>query len=240
MGFSVAQVNDFITSGRPTAELQSILDNLEARGLREFVKVDICKTFDINTLTLVFISYLVAFGVIFFIKKNMENFPQALMWGVIAQLGYFVLTLQGMFFRGIFLWEIFIPLIGLWFVLIKPGVASVSFLLIYDVWVIIKNLEIKNLDSADMQKLLMLHVFLKGFAILFLIGGLIEFNKKTDILTENSKGNPSEGPKDSLPKQEMNIKTGEKICPKCGSLNSDKAFRCKNEDCLEKLPVFLK
>ncbi len=40
MGFTVAQVHDFITSGRPTAELQSILDNLEARGLREFVKVD--------------------------------------------------------------------------------------------------------------------------------------------------------------------------------------------------------
>jgi histidyl-tRNA synthetase len=40
LGFSVAQVNEFIQSGRPTVELQSILDNLEARGLREFVKVD--------------------------------------------------------------------------------------------------------------------------------------------------------------------------------------------------------
>jgi len=40
MGFTVARVHDFIKSGRPTAELQAILDNLEARGLREFVKVD--------------------------------------------------------------------------------------------------------------------------------------------------------------------------------------------------------
>jgi histidyl-tRNA synthetase len=40
MGFSVAGVNEFIKSGKPTAELQSILDNLTARGLRDFVKVD--------------------------------------------------------------------------------------------------------------------------------------------------------------------------------------------------------
>ena len=40
MGFSLAQVNAFIQSGKPTAELQAILDNLEARGLREFVKID--------------------------------------------------------------------------------------------------------------------------------------------------------------------------------------------------------
>ena len=40
MGFSLAAVNQFINSGPPTAELQSILDNLGARGLRDFVKVD--------------------------------------------------------------------------------------------------------------------------------------------------------------------------------------------------------
>ena len=40
LGFSLAAVNTFIQSGRPTAELQSILDNLAARGLRDFVKVD--------------------------------------------------------------------------------------------------------------------------------------------------------------------------------------------------------
>ena len=40
MGFSLAAVNQFINSGPPTVELQSILDNLGARGLREFVKVD--------------------------------------------------------------------------------------------------------------------------------------------------------------------------------------------------------
>ncbi len=40
MGFSVAQVNEFIKSGKPTAELQSILDNLAARGLKDFVKID--------------------------------------------------------------------------------------------------------------------------------------------------------------------------------------------------------
>ncbi len=33
-------MNAFIESGKPTAELQSILDNLAARGLRDFVKVD--------------------------------------------------------------------------------------------------------------------------------------------------------------------------------------------------------
>jgi len=40
LGFSVAQVHEFIKSGNPTAELQAILDNLTARGLREFVKID--------------------------------------------------------------------------------------------------------------------------------------------------------------------------------------------------------
>jgi histidyl-tRNA synthetase len=40
LGFSLADVNRFIESGKPTAELQSILDNLAARGLRDFVKVD--------------------------------------------------------------------------------------------------------------------------------------------------------------------------------------------------------
>jgi histidyl-tRNA synthetase len=40
LGFSLTGVNQFIESGRPTPELQSILDNLAARGLRKFVKVD--------------------------------------------------------------------------------------------------------------------------------------------------------------------------------------------------------
>jgi histidyl-tRNA synthetase len=40
MGFSVAQVNEFIASGKPTVELQTILDNLAARGLKDFVKID--------------------------------------------------------------------------------------------------------------------------------------------------------------------------------------------------------
>ncbi len=40
LGFSLADVTRFIESGKPTTELQSILDNLAARGLREFVKVD--------------------------------------------------------------------------------------------------------------------------------------------------------------------------------------------------------
>jgi histidyl-tRNA synthetase len=40
IGFSLAAVNDFIKSGKPTAELQSILDNLAARGLKDFVKID--------------------------------------------------------------------------------------------------------------------------------------------------------------------------------------------------------
>jgi histidyl-tRNA synthetase len=39
-GFSLADVNKFIVSGKPTPELQQILDNLAARGLRDFVKVD--------------------------------------------------------------------------------------------------------------------------------------------------------------------------------------------------------
>ncbi len=40
LGFSLDAVNQFINSGQPTAELQSILDNLAARGLRDFAKVD--------------------------------------------------------------------------------------------------------------------------------------------------------------------------------------------------------
>jgi histidyl-tRNA synthetase len=40
MGFSLAAVNTFIEKGDPTAELKYILDNLAARGLSAFVKID--------------------------------------------------------------------------------------------------------------------------------------------------------------------------------------------------------
>jgi histidyl-tRNA synthetase len=40
LGFSLLEVNKFIESGEPTAELKAILDNLVARGMSEFVKVD--------------------------------------------------------------------------------------------------------------------------------------------------------------------------------------------------------
>jgi histidyl-tRNA synthetase len=40
LGFSLADVNHFIESGAPTAELQNILQNLAARGLGNFVKID--------------------------------------------------------------------------------------------------------------------------------------------------------------------------------------------------------
>jgi histidyl-tRNA synthetase len=40
LGFSLEAVRAFIEKGAPTTELQSILDNLTARGMRSFVKVD--------------------------------------------------------------------------------------------------------------------------------------------------------------------------------------------------------
>ena len=40
LGFSFAEVQQFIASGKPTAELENILQNLAARGLKNFVKVD--------------------------------------------------------------------------------------------------------------------------------------------------------------------------------------------------------
>jgi histidyl-tRNA synthetase len=40
LGFTLAEVNAFIESGKPTVELQSILQNLAARGLKDFVKID--------------------------------------------------------------------------------------------------------------------------------------------------------------------------------------------------------
>jgi histidyl-tRNA synthetase len=40
LGISLEEVNQFITSGKPTSELDSILKNLAARGLSEFVKID--------------------------------------------------------------------------------------------------------------------------------------------------------------------------------------------------------
>src|ERR1051326_1825090 len=40
LGISLDDVNQFIASGAPTTELKRILDNLAARGLREFVQVD--------------------------------------------------------------------------------------------------------------------------------------------------------------------------------------------------------
>jgi histidyl-tRNA synthetase len=40
LGFSIADVNHFIESGAPTVELENILQNLAARGLGSFVKID--------------------------------------------------------------------------------------------------------------------------------------------------------------------------------------------------------
>jgi histidyl-tRNA synthetase len=40
LGFSSADVNQFIEAAKPTAELETILQNLRARGLEGFVKVD--------------------------------------------------------------------------------------------------------------------------------------------------------------------------------------------------------
>jgi histidyl-tRNA synthetase len=40
LGFSLADVNQFIESGKPTVELVNILENLAARGLGSFVKID--------------------------------------------------------------------------------------------------------------------------------------------------------------------------------------------------------
>jgi histidyl-tRNA synthetase len=40
LGFSLGAVEEFIRAGKPTSELQAVLDNLSARGLGEFVKVD--------------------------------------------------------------------------------------------------------------------------------------------------------------------------------------------------------
>jgi len=40
MGFTLAKVNEFIAAGQPTVELDTILKNLAARGLKDFVKID--------------------------------------------------------------------------------------------------------------------------------------------------------------------------------------------------------
>jgi histidyl-tRNA synthetase len=40
INFSMDDVNAFVEKGEPTVELQSILDNLGARGLKDFVKID--------------------------------------------------------------------------------------------------------------------------------------------------------------------------------------------------------
>ena len=40
LGFSLEEVSNFIETGQPTAELQTVLENLNARGLGDFVKID--------------------------------------------------------------------------------------------------------------------------------------------------------------------------------------------------------
>ena len=40
LGFSGTEVRDFIAAGKPTDELKSIIDNIGARGLGDFIKVD--------------------------------------------------------------------------------------------------------------------------------------------------------------------------------------------------------
>jgi histidyl-tRNA synthetase len=40
LGFSLAEIRTFIEKGEPTAQLRAVLDNLGARGMSDFVKVD--------------------------------------------------------------------------------------------------------------------------------------------------------------------------------------------------------
>ena len=40
LGFSYNQVNEFILKGQPTEELSSIIENIESRGLGDFIKID--------------------------------------------------------------------------------------------------------------------------------------------------------------------------------------------------------
>lgn len=40
LGFTLEQVRNFINSGEPTEELQAVLDNLAARGLGDYVRID--------------------------------------------------------------------------------------------------------------------------------------------------------------------------------------------------------
>ena len=40
LGFSLEEVRNFIETGQPTAELQTVRENLQARGLDDFVKID--------------------------------------------------------------------------------------------------------------------------------------------------------------------------------------------------------
>ncbi len=40
LGFSLDEVKNFITEARPTVELSTVIDNLSARGLADFVKID--------------------------------------------------------------------------------------------------------------------------------------------------------------------------------------------------------
>jgi histidyl-tRNA synthetase len=40
LGFTLAEVQDFIAAAQPTSDLQTILDSLDARGLRSFVQID--------------------------------------------------------------------------------------------------------------------------------------------------------------------------------------------------------
>lgn len=40
LNFSIDEVNEFISVGKPTAQLEAIVQNLQARGLADFVKID--------------------------------------------------------------------------------------------------------------------------------------------------------------------------------------------------------
>lgn len=40
LGFSLEEIRNFISSGKPTEELQTVIDNLTARGLGNYVKID--------------------------------------------------------------------------------------------------------------------------------------------------------------------------------------------------------
>lgn len=110
-------------------------------------------------------------------RKNLKQDPQPMLPAFIVQAAHLLWTVMSMFISGLYgtLIDIFFLLIGLTWLIEKPGIRPVIFLstyhllgLVFDVVFLLLNMKL----SMEICSLVFLHIALRIFAMIFMMTGL--------------------------------------------------------------------